>query len=75
MPVKNRYDAWSTDEDEYLRDWYNIKRAVDIGTHLNRTKSAVIGRARRLGLCVSKNPTITRKGKVYRDPSPPPNYF
>lgn len=42
---------WSPEQDDYIRSFYKRgKSASQIGAHLGATRSAVVGRAHRLGL-------------------------
>lgn len=62
---------WTNDEDEYLRANYRLMTGSQIAAVLNRTRSAVIGRAGRLGLCKpqASGPPKT-KVKSRRQPRP-----
>jgi hypothetical protein len=46
----NLINLWTPEEDAYLAQHYNSCKAMDIASHLGRTKNAVIGRAQRLKL-------------------------
>lgn len=45
-----RPDLWSAEKDAVVREQWGVKRAREIGRLIGMTKSAVLGRASRLGL-------------------------
>lgn len=47
-----QHNSWPDDEIAYLRDHYATMTASEIARHLNRSRNSIIGKAKRLGLCV-----------------------
>ena len=54
--------SWTKNEDDYLRSAWGVHPASHTANFLGRTRSAVSGRAYRLGLSVKK-PSALRKPK------------